>query len=236
LRADGRRWRAGKATGASIRTIVSVVSGFTLGHSLTLALASLGWIVVPTRLIEVLIAVSIVVSSLHAWRPLFAGKEIWIASAFGLIHGLAFAETLSGLSFDGWTLTLSLLGFNLGIESMQLLVILATLPVLLVLSQTACYALVRTTGAVFAAVCATGWIFERAFEITNPLQNLVDWLAAPPGLAHLVGVLGERSVRCALSIERARSHASVTFCPNLIKKACRPITQRLSAGVWLCSS
>jgi hypothetical protein len=132
-------------------------------------------------LIEVLIAVSIVVSSLHAWRPLFAGKEIWIASAFGLIHGLAFAETLSGLSFDGWTLTLSLLGFNLGIESMQLLVILATLPVLLVLSQTAYYALVRTTGAVFAAVCAIGWIFERAFEITNPLQNLVDWLAAPPG-------------------------------------------------------
>ena len=180
LRADGRRWRAGKATGASIRTIVSVVSGFTLGHSLTLALASLGWIVVPTRLIEVLIAVSIVVSSLHAWRPLFPGKEIWIASAFGLIHGLAFAETLSGLSFDGWTLTLSLLGFNLGIESMQLLVILATLPVLLVLSQTAYYSVVRTAGALFAAVCATGWIFERAFEISNPLQNLVDWLAAPP--------------------------------------------------------
>ena len=180
LKADGRRWRTGKSIGASVRTIVSVVSGFTVGHSLTLALASLGWIVVPTRAIEVLIAVSIVVSSLHAWRPLFAGKEIWIASAFGLIHGLAFAATLSGLSFDGWTLTLSLLSFNLGIESMQLLVILATLPVLLVLSQTTYYSVVRPVGAVFAAVCATGWILERAFEISNPLQNLLDWLAAPP--------------------------------------------------------
>jgi hypothetical protein len=181
LKADGRRWRNGKSTEASIRTIVSVVSGFTVGHSLTLALASLGCIVVPTRAIEVLIAVSIVVSSLHAWRPLFAGKEIWIAAAFGLIHGLAFAATLSGLSFDGWTLTLSLFGFNLGIESMQLLVILATLPVLLVLSQTALYSVVRTAGAMFAAVCATGWILERAFGIANPLQTLMDWLAAPPG-------------------------------------------------------
>lgn len=180
LRAAGKRWCPGKSIRASVRTIVTVVSGFTLGHSLTLALASGGWIPVPTRAIEVLIAVSIVVSSLHAWRPQFAGKEIWLASAFGLIHGLAFAETLSGLSFDGYTLALSLLGFNLGIEVMQLLVILATLPVLLVLSRSILYPIVRTAGALFAATCATGWILERAFSFANPLQHLVDWLAAPP--------------------------------------------------------
>ena len=181
LLADGKRWREGKGVAASIRTIVGVVSGFTLGHSLTLALAALGWIVVPTRAIEILIAVSIVVSSLHAWRPMFAGKEVWIASAFGLIHGLAFAETLSGLSFDGATLVLSLLGFNLGIESMQLLVIVAILPILILLSQTAYYRGIRTAGAVFAAVCASGWILERAFGVANPLQRCVDWLADPPG-------------------------------------------------------
>ena len=186
LRAVGRRWRAGKSTGASVQTIVTVVSGFTVGHSLTLALASVGWIPVPTHAIEVLIAVSIVISSLHAWRPLFAGKEIWLASAFGLIHGLAFAETLSGLSFDGYTLALSLLGFNLGIESMQLLVILAALPLLIVLSQTRAYPAIRTTGAVFAATCATGWILERAFALPNPVQNLVSWLAAPPNWLILV--------------------------------------------------
>ena len=180
LWAVGRRWRAGKSTGASVQTIVTVVSGFTVGHSLTLALASVGWIPVPTHAIEVLIAVSIVISSLHAWRPLFAGKEIWLASAFGLIHGLAFAETLSGLSFDGYTLGLSLLGFNLGIESMQLLVILATLPLLIVLSQTHAYTAIRTIGASSAALCATGWILERAFGLPNPLQNLVSGLASPP--------------------------------------------------------
>lgn len=180
LNAVRRRWQPGKSTSASVRTIVTVVSGFTLGHSLTLAIASAGWIVVPTRAIEVLIAVSIIVSSLHAWRPLFAGKEIWLASAFGLIHGLAFAETLSGLSFDGYTLALSLLGFNLGIETMQLLVILAILPLLIVLSQTRTYSVIRTAGASFAALCATGWILERAFALPNPLQSLVSWLATPP--------------------------------------------------------
>ena len=204
LLACGTRWLAGKSVwasphrgrhrspagtspplrlqcrGSSVGTIVSVVSGFTLGHSLTLALASSGLVAVPTRAIEILIAVSILVSSLHAWRPLFAGKEIWIASGFGLIHGLAFAEALSGLNFDGWSLALSLLGFNLGIESMQLLVIAATLPLLIALAQTRRYAAVRMVGAGFSSVCALGWILERAFQLNNPLAPVVSWLAAPP--------------------------------------------------------
>ena len=87
---------------------------------------------------------------------------------------------LSGLNFDGWTLALSLLGFNLGIESMQLLVIAATLPPLILLSSTRYYTGVRLVGAGFAAACAVGWILERAFELTNPLAPVVNWLAAPP--------------------------------------------------------
>jgi len=180
LIAPGGRWRAGKSTAASVWTIVRIVTGFTLGHSLTLAMASVGWLSVPSRPVEVLIAVSIIVSSIHAWRPLFAGREIWIASSFGLVHGLAFATTLAGLSFDGWTLILSLLGFNLGIESMQLLVIAAILPPLILLSATRWYTPVRLAGATFAAVCSLGWIAERAFQAANPLEPLVRWLAAPP--------------------------------------------------------
>jgi hypothetical protein len=180
LIASARRWRDRKSVAASARTIVGVVSGFTLGHSLTLALGSSGWVVLPARAVEVAIAISILVSSIHAWRPLFPGKEAWIASTFGLIHGLAFAEVLSGLNFDGWTLALSLLGFNLGIESMQLLVIAATLPPLILLSSTRYYTGVRLVGAGFAAVCALGWILERAFNLANPLAPVVDWLASPP--------------------------------------------------------
>ena len=199
LAARDGRWRERKRMARSVRTIVGVVSGFTIGHSLTLGLAAAGWVAVPTRAVEVLIAVSILVSAVHAWRPLFAGREMWIASAFGLVHGLAFAEVLSGLNFDGTTLALSLLGFNLGIEAMQLLVIAMTLPILLLLSTGRRYARVRGAGAAFAGACALGWIGERAFGLRNPLQPVVDWLAPPPlWFAAALGAAGALSLLALL--------------------------------------
>ena len=202
----------GKSIGASIRTIVSVVTGFTLGHSISLALAAAGWVEVPTRLVELLIAVSILVSCAHAWRPLFAGKEVWIASAFGLVHGLAFAEVLAGLDFDTTTLVLSLVGFNLGIEAMQLLVIAATLPLMLLLSMTPRYAGVRIAGAGFAAACAVGWVLERAFGLSNPLQPVVDWMAPPPLWLALSASLASCVAFCVLLVG-SRSRSVVSLSP-----------------------
>jgi len=177
------RWAGAKSLRDSAWTIVRTVSGFTVGHSITLALGATGIVSVPSGPIEVLIAVSILISALHAWRPIFSGKELYLAAGFGLIHGLAFASTLSGLDFDGWTLALSLAGFNLGIEAMQLLVVAAVLPPLIVLSRTRAYGVGRTLGAVFAAACALGWIAERALGLRNPMAPLVDRLAAPPAWA-----------------------------------------------------
>lgn len=208
LIAKAGRWRAGKPMGASTRTIVGVVSGFTLGHSISLALASAGGVAVPTRLVELLIAVSILVSCAHAWRPLFAGKELWIASAFGLVHGLAFAEVLSGLDFDATTLALSLIGFNLGIEAMQLLVIAAALPLMLLLSTTRRYTGFRIVGAGFAACCAVGWVLERAFGLANPLQPVVDWMAPPPTWFALAIALAS-GVALSLLLVGSRSRSQV---------------------------
>ena len=197
--AHGRaRWGAPRAFRESARAIVGVVSGFTVGHSISLALAACGVVDVPVRAVEVLVAVSIGVAALHAWRPLFAGREIWVASAFGLVHGLAFAEVLSGLDFDGATLALSLVGFNLGIEAMQLAVIAATLPLLLWLAATRHYGAVRTAGAAFAAACAAGWVAERAFALPNPLAGVVDALAPPP--AWLAASVAAAGVACALAL------------------------------------
>jgi hypothetical protein len=216
LIARAGRWEegersGGKSFGASIRTIVSVVTGFTLGHSISLALAAAGWVEVPTRIVELLIAVSILVSCAHAWRPLFAGKEVWIASAFGLVHGLAFAEVLAGLDFDTTTLVLSLVGFNLGIEAMQLLVIAATLPLMLLLSTTPRYAGVRIAGAGFAATCAVGWVVERAFGLGNPLQPVVDWMAPPPAWFVLsVSVASGVALCVLLAGSRSRSPESLS--------------------------
>ena len=209
LIATAGRWRAGKSASQSLWAIAKIVSGFTLGHSLTLALASMGWVSVPSRAVEVLIAISIVVSSAHAWRPLFAGREIWIASGFGLVHGLAFAANLAGLSFDGWTLILSLVGFNLGIESMQLLAIAAILPPMILLSSTRSYAAVRVAGAAFATLCSLGWIAERAFQVANPLEPVVRWLAPPP-MWFLASICAASALSMALLLRRADRHSRIS--------------------------
>jgi hydrogenase/urease accessory protein HupE len=115
LLACGSRWGRGASVRASLLQIVRIVTAFTLGHSLTLALAAIGLVHVPNRPIEVLIAASILVSAVNAMRPLFPGREAAIAAFFGLIHGLAFATALSDLVFDRSYQLASILGFNIGI-------------------------------------------------------------------------------------------------------------------------
>jgi hypothetical protein len=154
-----------------------VVTAFTFGHSITLALAAFGAVRVPSRPVEVLIAVSIFISAMHAIRPLFPGKEVWIAAFFGLIHGLAFAAVLTDLGLNGWYRLISLLGFNLGIESMQLVVIAATLPSLLLLSRTRAYPIFRLTGAMFALVASLGWMVARLFNTHNAIDPFVERIA-----------------------------------------------------------
>jgi len=93
----GSRWAGFAGRRRSVLQVLKVVTAFTAGHSITLALAALGLVRVPSRPIEILIAVSILVSAVHALRPLFPGREAGIAALFGLLHGLAFATTLQNL-------------------------------------------------------------------------------------------------------------------------------------------
>ena len=111
------------------------MTAFTLGHSITLVFGALGWVRLPGVLVESAIAFSILVSAVHALVPIFRGKEVYIAGGFGLVHGLAFASTLTGFGFDPWTTASSVLGFNLGIEAVQLLIILLVMPCLVVLAR-----------------------------------------------------------------------------------------------------
>jgi hypothetical protein len=71
------------------------VTAFTVGHSITLTIAALGFIHVPSLPVEVLVAISIFVSALDAFRPIVPDRESFIAIFFGLIYGLAFAATLN---------------------------------------------------------------------------------------------------------------------------------------------
>lgn len=181
------RWGRFGGVRYSLTRLLLIVSAFTLGHSLTLLAGSLGWFRLPGRPVEVMIALSILISAIHSVRPLFPGREPWIAAGFGLVHGLAFASTLANLQLDTWPMALSIFGFNLGIEWMQLLVIGLTIPWLLLLSRTAAYAYVRLAGAFLAAMAAIGWVVERITgrpnELSSAIESLVEF--APYLLAGL---------------------------------------------------
>lgn len=181
----GRRWGPSANPRRSLLRILGIVTAFTIGHSITLTLAALNFLHVPSRPVEVLIAVSIFVSALHALRPIVPGKEAWIAGFFGLIHGLAFAATLDRLGLGHWDRVAGILAFNLGIEAMQMLVVAAILPSLILMSTTSAYPVLRIGGAVFAATASLGWIVERLFDIQTPVDRIVDsfarlalWIAA----------------------------------------------------------
>jgi len=161
----------------SLGHLLKVVTAFTIGHSLTLLAGALGWLQLPSQPIEILIAFSILVSAVHAFRPLFPGKEAFVAAGFGLIHGLAFASTLANLNLEPTYMVLSILGFNIGIELMQLLVVGLIMPWLIFISRTSLYYNVRNAGALFAAAAALAWITERISEKANPITGLVEDIA-----------------------------------------------------------
>ena len=190
---NGKKWGAFGGIRYSITRLLKIVTAFTIGHSVTLLTGALGWLKLPGQPVEIGIAISILVSAIHAIRPIFPGKEIFIAGGFGLIHGLAFAAVLANLHLGGAQLALSVLGFNIGIELMQLFVIVLTIPWLMLLCKTPLYKWVRTTGAVLAGIAALAWIMERSTGKANFITDFVQtitqydmWRIAPLSVILLI--------------------------------------------------
>ncbi len=205
LVAAGGRWGGYAGGRAALRRIVKIVSAFTVGHSATLLLGALGWARGSGAFIESAIAFSIFVSAVHALVPIFRGREVFIAGGFGLVHGLAFAETLTGFGFDPITLASSVLAFNLGIEAVQLLVILLTMPWLLLLARTPVYPPFRVVGACLTGVAAAAWFLERALGWPNPVAPLVErasahalWIVAGLAVLSLIAPLARARPRMIL--------------------------------------
>jgi len=178
LVAAGGRWGGFGGGQTALRRIVKIVTAFTLGHSITLVLGALGWARLPGAVVESAIALSILVSAVHALVPIFRGREVFIAGGFGLVHGLAFAATLTDFGLDPWTLASSVLGFNLGIEAFQLLVILAAMPWLVLLARSHVYGPVRIAGAALTGIAAAAWCAERALGWGNAIAPLVETVAS----------------------------------------------------------
>jgi hypothetical protein len=203
LLAERRRWGGYAGARAALLRIVKVATAFTAGHSLTLVLGALSYVDLPIAAVESAIALSILVSAVHAMVPIFRGRELFMAGGFGLVHGLAFAATLSGFGFDPLTLASSVLGFNLGIEAFQLVVILAAMPWLILLARTSVYGPFRITGAAVTTVAAGAWLAERALGWNNPIAPLVE-TAASQALWLLWGL-----IVLALAATAAEHHANL---------------------------
>ncbi len=185
LASSAGRWRNRKPGRTAALDMLRTVTAFTIGHSLTLLLGALGAARVPSAFVESLIAFSIMVSAVHALRPLFPRREGWVALLFGLVHGLGFASALEGLGVDGVTLAVTVAGFNLGVEVMQAALVAVTLPWFFVLSGTRTGPAFRQGGAVVAFIFGAAWLAERALSLESPLPALADWLFSPWLLAGL---------------------------------------------------
>lgn len=155
----------GQTLRAATLDVLKVVTAFTLAHSLTLTLASLHLVALPSRWVESAIAASVVVAALNNLFPIFHGKRPLAAFAFGLIHGFGFASVLADLGLPQGALALSLFGFNAGVELGQLATVAVFLPFAFLTRRTWFYRQLMTTGSALIALIAAVWLVERAFDL-----------------------------------------------------------------------
>ena len=145
--------------------ILRVITFFTIAHTITLTLASLELVNLPSRLVESIIAFSIGLAAFHNIRPIFKGRDWVIAFVFGLFHGFGFASVLGDLGLTNDFLTISLLGFNVGVELGQVAIIAAIFPILFLLRKTKIYNKILVYTSLVLIIISLYWCIERIFDL-----------------------------------------------------------------------
>lgn len=153
--------------------ILKIVTFFTIAHTITLSLASLKIVVLPSWLVESIIAFSIGLAAFHNIRPIFKGRDWIIAFVFGLFHGFGFATVLGELGFRGENLSLSLLGFNIGVEIGQIVIIALIFPFLFLMRKLKLYPKFMVIMSVFLIVVSAYWMIERLFDVDFPFDEYI---------------------------------------------------------------
>ena len=163
------KWQSVDSLRPAIMDILKVITAFTVAHSITLALAVLDIVTLPPRLVESVIAFSVLVVAINNLWPVFPASRNMLAFAFGLIHGFGFASVLMEFGLPAEALLLSLLGFNLGVEAGQLAIVAIVFPLAAFLRHTLFYRnWVFHGGSAIAALVALVWMFERVFDYELP--------------------------------------------------------------------
>ena len=151
--------------------ILKIVTFFTIAHTITLSLAALQIVVLPSWLVESIIAFSIGLAAYHNIRPIFIGRDWIIAFVFGLFHGFGFATVLGELGFKGENLSLSLLGFNIGVEIGQVVIIALIFPFLFLMRKLKVYPKFMVIVSVLLIIISIYWMIERLFDVDFPLDE-----------------------------------------------------------------
>lgn len=165
LRRENGRWTATDGFREPFVRVVKLVTAFTVAHSLTLSLAVLGVFDIPARVVEPVIAASVIAAALNNLRPWF-GERGWLAAGgFGLIHGFGFAGALLDLGLQGSALAAALISFNVGVELGQLAIVAAFLPLAFGLRHGWSYqVLTFRFGSIAVSLLAAVWLAERIFQ------------------------------------------------------------------------
>ena len=163
---ESRRWTGVGSFRTALTEVLWVVTAFTVAHSITLSIAALQIVELPSRLVESAIAASVALAAANNLWPVVERRRWLVAFGFGLIHGFGFASVLTELGLPRDALVLSLLGFNVGVEVGQLVIVACFLPAAYLLRNTLLYRKgVFVGGSVLTLLVALVWLAERAFNL-----------------------------------------------------------------------
>ncbi|NIV95372.1 hypothetical protein GWN42_21910 [candidate division KSB1 bacterium] len=155
--------------GGSFVNLVKIVSSFTVAHSITLILAALQVVVIPSKVVESVIALSIVYIAVENFVVKDGDQRWLITFIFGLMHGFGFAGVLTELGLPTKGLLASLFSFNIGVELGQIAIVSVIYPVVFVLSRTKWRDQMVYGLSSLILIFGLAWFLERAFELDFPL-------------------------------------------------------------------
>ncbi len=151
---------------STLWTVIKIVTLFTIAHTITLTLATLSIVEMPTRLVESVIAASVAFAALNNVYPILHRGIGYVVFAFGLFHGFGFASVLQDLIISPKTLVVDLLGFNIGVELGQIAIVSVVVPVLFALRSQRFYVpVILKWGSAVICLLAVLWLVERSLDV-----------------------------------------------------------------------
>ncbi|MCX7060240.1 MAG: HupE/UreJ family protein [Gammaproteobacteria bacterium] len=170
LRRKKGGWEPAVSLPAALRETAALITAFTLAHALTLALAASGVFSPPSRLIESLVAASVLFAGLNNLLPMVQRRLWLLAGFFGLIHGAAIAGALLELGLPVQGRVTALLAFNVGVELAQLVLVAVVVPLCFAGRNSAGFRnAVLVPASLIVAIAGLAWLLQRALDLPIPM-------------------------------------------------------------------